>query len=397
MKKPTIDQMLIASIPSGGNQNHPFVQRVMQSIHQDRNGFGHALHALETPQKRTFLVRLRHLPKLTLLVLVILAMVVISGTAYAAYRLWLHPRTHTESFQENNKRIAAVVNLENCKDLGSQATFEIKRGSTLKPEEIDEVLQAKCELSAIENWSSTTWKADPLTMILTYPGGLTVQDISSNNVTFVEDSGDRQTYALTAETVFVEDGQLVSQKAIKKDDAVSTVVRHHYADENGGAPTKSELLAVVKLGLPARYYTSQVQNQIVQRAMCAGNAQETCTLGSLIDVFPGDEGQTLPYPRPSGDAFTIQGELVDTDGEYFTLKGSSGKLYTVQTTSNFISAFNANNSKDYGGLTIKRGDTLLVTYAQRSEADHQAIHPSEVLSVQLVTEITSKQDSLKKY
>jgi hypothetical protein len=40
---------------------------------------------------------------------------------------------------------------------------------------------------------------------------------------------------------------------------------------------------------------------------------------------------------------------------------------------------------------------LVVRYAQDPEVDHQAVRSGEVLAVQLVTEITDKNNNLKKY
>ncbi len=106
---------------------------------------------------------------------------------------------------------------------------------------------------------------------------------------------------------------------------------------------------------------------------------------------------TLPYPRPAGETYEIQGELVASEGEHFKLKGSSGKVYAIQTTEDVIGAFNKNHAKAYGGLTIGIGDILVVRYAQQPGGDSQVVSPYEVLFVGLVTEITNKNNQLKKY
>ncbi|HTE22397.1 MAG TPA: hypothetical protein VK674_05145 [Candidatus Limnocylindria bacterium] len=396
MKNATIEQILIASAPVGGDHDHPFVQKVMGSIRQER-AFNQVLRESGATEKPSFITKLRHLPKLALIALAILTTLVLTGTAYAAYRLWLSPQARTGSYQENDNRKAAVIDLENCKNYGDQVTFELKRGSTLKPEEIDKVVQARCELDAIASWAGSTWKTELPASVQYSPSALTVQDISPDTISLIEEGRDQRTFALNHETIFIQSGQPATKRDIKKGDALLTVVRYHYADENGGAPTSSELLALVKVELSAHYYSWRVQNQIAERAACIGNTQETCTHGSGVDVFPRDEAMTLPYPRPTGETYEIQGEIVALEGKLFKLKGSSGKLYTVQTTEDVIGTFNENYAEAYGGLTIEIGDMLVVRYAQDPEADHQAVRSGEVLAVQLVTEITDKNNNLKKY
>ncbi len=273
MKHATIDQLLIASIPVGSD--HVFVERVMLSVRQGKNPFDRALRHTPDAARRTLLARIRHLPKIALIALAILATITITGTAYAAYRLWLSPQARTGSYQENDNRKAAVIDLKNCKFYGEQATFELKRGSTLKPEEIDKVVQARCELDAISSWAGSTWRTELPASIMYSPSALTVQDISADNIALLEEGQQQQTFALNHETIFIQNGQPALKKAIKKGDSVLTVVRYHYADESGGTPTKSELLALVK-------------SRLTCSVLFLADTKSNRGAGSLYRQYPGN-------------------------------------------------------------------------------------------------------------
>lgn len=378
MAKITIDQALLASYEATANT--AFITRVMDN--------------LEQPKMNTIFASLRRAPKFALALAAVVGVLAISGTAYAAYQLWLKPNASVQQFGQNQEgRDEALVAFKNCQD-NAQARYEVKSSASLNPQEIEQLLRARCEMDAITRWADASLPQTSRENSMVYPGAFTIAKIDGTTVS-LRGKDSNPTVAITDQTTVVVDGAAVAATALHVGDTVATVERLTYGPE-GGSPTSRTLLGLVALQMRAEFYEPSMQNRVAERKTCYGNPAETCVQSGSIDVYPRN-GENNSAPVTPGDMFEIQGRIVEHNGNTVRIKASSGAIYTIAAPLDMLAKFNTQNSGDYQGTKIVVGDMLAVRYSQKASDDHKNVQPQQLQSVNLLIEVINKQDPIKKY
>jgi hypothetical protein len=374
--KQPIEQRLIAA-GEGKGTNESFVLRTMQKIKSASAG---ALFdaALTPPKRRSLWQRYIHLPKYAMLAIAFGTCALVSGTAYAAYSLWLSPSAQVRSVQNKYGRDQALISLKNCSGSDSKVTVEITKGSTGTPEGAAASELARCELQAVQSWAMRNLHADPSTVMF----ALVVQKTSANSITTTfSGSADETTYTVPSGTPVIFQGKAIRLSDLRKGDAAVVVTTDHKTAK-----------AVVKMSVPAIYYASdEVNNAYHDRQPCYGNGTASCINLPNLDVLRSGEGGANPdYHGAAG--YEIQGKLVSYTPSAFVLEATDGARYTVHTDSDVIGAFNSGNPYQQG-VTINPGDVLMVMYEQPKGGNPKDIQPRQYHEIQLMLQGFSKKAS----
>lgn len=380
MAEVTIDQALVASY-EGSYANTAFIEKVMSTITPE-------------PKNNTFFAKLRHTPKYALVIAAITGMLVISGTAYAAYQLWFKPGVTVNQFEQNQYgRNEALVTFQNCQK-DANVRYEVKSAANLNAEQVGQLLRARCEMDAINKWGASVSPTTTGVPPVAYPGAFTVTKIDGSTVSLHSPTYNT-TVNVTDKTVAIVDGVPVTPSNLKVGDTVTYVEYNTYGPE-GGHPTSRTLYAIVVLQLPAEFYDNNLQNMVAVRKACLGNTTETCVESGSIDVYPRNGESNIAKVEP-GDGYELQGRIVALDSASVSLKASSGTIYTFTAPYDVIARFNTQHSADYGGMAIGVGDMLSILYTKKQGEDPKTVRPNQLRSVSLMIEVVAQQDGYKKY
>ncbi len=378
MDKITIEQALIAS-QSGSAQSNNFTERVMKSIKNKRR----LTLLFNIPSK---------FAKLAMTLVAICCAALTTGAVYAAYQIWLAPSVEVQPTGQNQ----VLATFTNCNTIAS-ARYEIRSGSSLNSKEISQILQARCEISAIQTWENSQ-NTNNNQLVLESDEAYLVTSVSGAKIS-LQSSDLNKDVIVTNKAQFFVNGISSSADSIQVGDAVFYVERNTY-NQSGGSPTKSDLLAIFKMDLPVEAYSVNKQNLVIERTTCLGNPDDSCLADSAsIDVYPrGDEAAYMANTPESGDLYEVQGEIVSISAASFTLQGSSGALYQIDTPQNIIDEFNKKDSGNYGHHTIQVGDKLSVFYWQGLDDDHKAIKADQLAKVSLLMQTgDNKTETTTKY
>ncbi|HEY1835703.1 MAG TPA: hypothetical protein VGG13_02680 [Candidatus Saccharimonadales bacterium] len=376
MKKATLEQRLLASRPAD-TTNHAFVTRTMDAVRIARGNetFSDILRTTNATKKEHLFMKLRHLPRFAAISIIIAGLAAVSGTAYAAYQLWLKPTATVQSSSHNQ----ALIKLRNCEQYGGNTGLHvvINKSSGLSAAETAKYIQANCEINAVQSWAMATFQGKVKAasdILLPY----SIQAVQGNAIT-LHDGSALQHIQVNSQTIYAANGALVTKKAIAAGDTVAYVV-----DEKDGALVR----AIVKLNLPFKYYSSNSDaNAFFVRNTCSGDPQAWCVNADSLDVL--HSGEAGANPSATGNWYEIQGALVSHSATAFTIKDTSGVTHIIPTTSNIIATFNAGNT--YGNISINTDDVLDVTYRQPTTANHGVVRANQVESVELLMSKISKQ------
>lgn len=382
--KATIEQCLIDAGDHLPHGNSAFVETTMQAIRKKQvsETFASVLRRTNATKKERFIMKLKHLPKAAIMGLAVAGVLVVSGSAFAAYQLWLSPSASLEGAKQNQYgRTEALVKLQHCAQLSisRDISAEIKPHSGLSPEDAAKVLQAYCEINAMQNWAITGLQVHPSAVMFPY----TIDQMSGAALK-VSAGNDARNLPLSRSTRYIVGGGYADRGQFHPGDSIAYVA-------NGASAT----LAVIKLSLPATYYTNEKQNAIATREACPGNPQDSCLAAGGITIFPRNT-EGMANTQASGKHLQIQGKLVGHTGATFTLKSSSGASYTIAASSDAIQEFNTRYAQNYSGTTVELGDTLNVMYAQPSGADPHKVTADQINSIDLLAEV-SKTGLINKY
>lgn len=412
MKKVSFDTQLIASAPTNSTHDKSFTDRVMSKLKSLPAGVDFI------PNKNTvmqsFFSRLSYLPKFVVVLLAVAALTLLSGTAYAAYKvLWEQPQVTTHIPTSNEfGRTQIVAKFENCIDQSNEATFEIKSGSKLDSTEVGEILQARCELMAIQNWSGENAVqpgsdrvpeegVSQSSMVMVYPSASKVVSISNTELSLTGDEyAPEGSLDLNESTQFIANNTVTTRDQIRAGDTVlfvQNIVTNDLTARNenneyvtSGMPTSREITYVIKVNLPFEYYNASKQNQIAQRQDCLGNTQDSCVQAQLIDLYSSSPSGHNTQKR------TIQGIITEHKGNTITIQASSGRTFTINTPYDIVSKFNQNTAAN-NGLSIGQGDLIQASYIVKKDDKPLTLNDSNILSVQLGLNIIRKNDSVEKY
>lgn len=410
MSNNSLEARIIAAKPENDLNQSPFTQKVMREVSkQSAETFTQIIRRTGVAHKqRRIIVKLRTANKSALIALALLGALVISGSAYAAYKLWLSPDVRLQnSSTDSYKRRQLLFSTKNCETNPNsnekKFQYELKSGSTLSETDATKVMQAKCEMGQINKWAYSKWKMNDLSTMLSTDLVYEVTNISDKIAMVSTYSGitsNTESAPISDKTLWIEDGMEISKSSVAPKDTVYPIQKYTYKDERGGSPIRQELLAVIKLSLPEKYYSPDLQNQLTERSTCVGNTAESCLAGGAsLDVFPlGNEGTTNTGLRTDTplEYYTIEGMLSSHHPTSFTIVSRSGKTYTIHSSGDILEKFNSTKKSVYGkGVAI--GDTLSVSYYQKHDQDHAAIMQNDITRIILLLELDQKNSPLQKY
>jgi hypothetical protein len=402
-----------------------FTDKVMESL-QPSAIFTNQIRRMNVNKKETFIMKLKHLPKFAIIAIAIAALAVTGGTTYALYKaLWERPSvTVNEPTTNQFGRTQVIASFENCSNQSDQTTFEIKRGSTLDPSEIGKILQARCEIEALREWSGANKSparpdasireaegTSSASMVMVSPVASKIVSLDATSLTLTGDEYNtpKEPLTLTAQTQYIVDGQQVSADAIKSGDTVLYVYDQTSEFttkkiENGydttSRITNEVTTGIIKVDLPSEYYGPGKQNQIAEREPCENNVQDSCVQTSAIVLYEDWSGSLQGYDDPNNlikEYRYIQGVITEHNGATVTIQSSSGRTFTITTPTDVITGFNQTRSGSYNGITLGAGDLLMVRYIVDKTDDGLNLEGSEVLSVYVGLNKIQKGDPEQKY
>lgn len=378
-----IEPQLIAA-GDGKGANEAFVLQTMEKLKAASASavFDKALK----PQKHVSLwQRFLRLPKYAMLAIILGVCALVSGTAYAAYSLWLSPSAQVQSVENKYGRDQALISLKNCSGSGDKVTVEITKGSKGTPEGAAASELARCETQAVQAWAIQSLHGEPSNVLFPFSNlGWTKDSIT---VQFNGPADDRPvTYHITADTPIIFQGKPIALSKLSKADTLAIVTADNHTAR-----------AVVKLSLPAKYYMSdEVNNDYHDRQPCYGNPAASCINLPSLDVNRDGEGGANPdYQGAEGRE--IQGKLLSYTVSQFVLQATDGTQYTVHTASDVIGTFNQSNP--YGAtdnITIEPGDVLMIMYTQAKGDDPKVIQSNQYHMIQLLLQGFSKRATTAK-
>ncbi|RYF27088.1 MAG: hypothetical protein EOO17_06425, partial [Chloroflexi bacterium] len=162
MKKLSIEQQILAARPTRSTNDIAFTNTVMDAV-RGRELISSQFRTKNVNQKETFMMKLKNLHKPALVAIALAVTLATAGTAYAVYQLWPKPSVETSQPSTNQTgRIETSAKLENCGDQQrNQSKYEIKKGSAILAEQVPQILQAYCELQAIQKWAPSIIGLEP--------------------------------------------------------------------------------------------------------------------------------------------------------------------------------------------------------------------------------------------
>lgn len=413
----------------------PLTQSVIRQIKQ-RAALTNQLHPTNKEPRKSMFIKLRALHGTGLAVAAIATIMLVSGVAYAAAQFL------PDLIRVINKGVNSIGRIEytapafgDCYGPGDLKTdvFEVLPTAKISDEDVEKTLRAKCELMGIDKFTSDKWPTygqhkkwkEGDTIYYTRPDILgTVVSVNKHKLVIRLTEGLESTKTYTtfeghALQAFSR-GQRIDVSTIKPGDFVFSLVRVSetyrapqtlykadnvsYVSQPNNSPKPRGLVAVVKMSLPERYYTS-MQQYIYEVKPCFGNPDERCTngpIGPSIDVFPreGGEGASNPYVRTDTTGLVgreVNGILTAITVDSLTIKASSGALYTVRIPKSWIDAYNTTYAPAYDSFSphptavrVHVGSWIGVLYRQKSEEDRAHIALPDIIKITLLTDIAVK-------
>lgn len=424
MKDLKFDFLLAAAKPDGYLNNKNFTDKVMRQI-QHSEILSSAVRNMDVNKKETFIMRLKYLPKFVIIAIAIATLTITGGATYALYKvLWEHPSVSVDKPTKNQfGRTQVIASFENCSNQSDEATFEIKRGSTLDPSEVEKILQARCELDAIAEWSGADEipeGPDPsireaegtssATSTMVSAGASKIVHIDESAIVLEanQNGTSEKPLVLTPDTQFIAGNHQVDKSAIHAGDNVLYVNDYSYefvTKKKGGgydtstSSTGSVTTHVIKVDLPAVYYGPEKQNQIAEREPCMNNKQDSCVQTSAIVLYENYSGSLQGFDDPNNatkEYRDIQGIIIEHNGATVKIQSSSGRIFTITTPSDIITDYNGTRGSS-NNIPVIIGDLLMIHYIVNKSDDGLSLSGLEINSVYVGLNKLQKGDVDEKY
>jgi hypothetical protein len=412
MKYNNFERKLIASRPHDYVANQAFADRVMEKINNPEI-LGTQMRSMNVTKKETFMTKLKHLPKLAVVAIVLGALLILSGTAYATYQFfWAKPSVHLDQLTTSTSgREEAILSTKECGPLAAQH-YELKNGATITADRIPAIVEAQCELKSIDTWAQSVYQdvstpqpkdGSPYDETFVRVSMAThLQAIQKDSVTFAaidKYAMPAQSFATSPSVKYIVNGKEDKQSSIHTGDVVAYVVtsKLHLTQtkdggySGGGMPAQT-LVAVVKLSMPFEDYDQLAWQSLAERSPCIGNPDENCIAGGAsIDLYMGGNSKI-----PEGTTMKeIQGVVTALDGRTVSIKASSGTIYRVTTPTDVITDYNVNKAaQHYNNQKVVIGSSIDVNYNEAPDAHATDINASYM---RFMIELVSKGDPVKAY
>lgn len=411
-----VDYKIIMARPESVSGTATFTDAVMARI------------STKKKRERIWLGRALRKSPVVMVAVIIASLLAISGVAYAVSYLWpqLSLNISSSGTSSSGRKEVAVLS-ETCSPDIANKKYELKSNATISEKEVPAVIAAECNRAAIDKWAHATFPqyfthSDPSKLATARPeqsqeiamvsSAWVIKSISAEAITFaaIDEYQPEHTLSIPTSTKFVVDHQYKTWRDIHVGDAVAYVSKQTYSSPENcsgdgcGAPTNETLLAIVKLDQPFKYY--RLFGSLVELFGCQGNPQDTCHTGNIggIDVYMNDAN----YGRMTVDGplvmAQVEGVIQSYDTSSIRLKTTSGRVVSIATDYNVLANFNQTRAGGYAAYsvgndaTIQPGDTLSVTYLQRSgHSNDTTIQLSDTAQISLLLELVHKADPIKKF
>jgi len=417
MKDLDFDALLLAAKPDDYLADTKFTDTVMQKV-QHSEILLSAVRKMDVNKKETFIMKFKHLPRIAIVAIALGALVVVSTGAYAAYQLlWAKPEVHViESKTSVSGRDEVLLSTSGC-DTTSSTRYELKKGATIEADRISAVVQAHCELQAIENWAQQLYgdqampglnglenNSKPVRQTIVVTSMAThLQMKQENSLTFagLDTYGwPKNTLKADKNVKYIVDGKNSTADEIKEGDPVVYVATGNISmtrNQNGSIDTDNNpertLVAVIKLSMPFEDYDQFAWQSLSERETCYGNPNDDCVAGGAsIDLYMGGGNAGI-----SGNTIMkeIQGNVVGLNKYKTSIRSSSGTIFTVTTPTDVISDYNINKAgRYYNNQEVILGSSISVQYAEDKNAQATEISASYM---RFQIELVSKGDPVKAY
>lgn len=364
---PSIDSLLIAA-----------------RTHQIKDGFTHAvmqnISNLPTPprEKKRIFTYIRSLQPAYLMALFVITLVALSGISYATYRLWIAPQVSVMDTERNDRgNQEFTLSLQNCNfgATGLEATKE------MDVDEVDKHAHAECERSAVQDWARTEWKYITESTTLSTSSVSTFDYTDHDTIFFSE--GYIKEATISQDTKVIIDGVEGRFSDIERGDTIILVERLHYGPERGH-PMNREVLALVKVALPLKYYDLSNQARLRRQFTCFGTLEQ-CVDHPMIEVYS---------TGTPGDA-ALQAKVIEiADDRHLTLEARSGAKYHLEVDPAITREFNDSHAPQYyKGHAVKEGVWLDISFMQ-DENSPNTISPDQLRIMHIFTNSSNPKDEL---
>ena len=420
MKDHLLDARLTAARPKNHKGDSAFTDKVMANI-KSPEILSSAVRNMDVNKKETFIMKFKHLPKFAVVAIGLAVALALSGTAYATYQLlWPNPDASvSKPTTSTSGRTEVSLLFSSCGEAQAPERYELKRDASINKDQIEGVVKAQCELQAINEWAMKTYKqgkdggfgdarTTPVPQVSAATHILTKTDAS---VTFAGQEKYRTsatTLEVSKDVRYIANGMDVAPSNITSNDPVVYVTLSATKQtpkedcttdacrEFGEYRGVQTLVAIVKLDKPFENYDQFAWQSLTERSVCIGNPNDLCLTGysGSIDLYSNTQPRGLKKNMMTKE---IQGVIAQINGATYTIKSSSGSLYTFTTPTDVVSTFNNHQSADYNNQKIQVGNTLSVSYVENENEHTKKIGVDTLFSVTIKLEVTRKGDAPKLY
>lgn len=400
----SIEQQIIGSRPKNMSSNLEFSDAVMKKI-TSREIISAQFRKTNVKQKETFIMKLRSLPTFTLIAIIFVSVLLLTGTVYAVVETVKSNIKINDSGTNQYGREELNVTANNCPSMSKNgAIYELKRDANLGVDDGAKTLQARCEIDIV---NSSLTKSDPNVFPTPFRFGETdkINAIDGSTITF----------AKSGKIEIKNDSKFFSGlNELSKDDIKvgATVFVYPNSSSNFKRDSAAEPLSVYVLSQASKYYGLDYQSYVNERGPCPGNATRICLKPSNINhtELVIAHGGGYYSGGVNLDFKEVQGKVTDYNNTSFTLDVGDGVIYTFKTNSNIIKKYN--NSDVYGlskiddiyahtnpeDLKVNKGDSLSVIYIGATAETSRIVDWSKIVTTSLMVErIPSDLSVLKKY
>ena len=391
-----IESKLVAARRTSEN-NDVFVDQVMDAIETRATNRRVIRTTNEQLNKETFIMKLRKLPAIALIAIVLAAMIGLGGVSYAAVKLIESNKPAVKETHVNQKGKTELTTEANaCRDLEQTRSerYELKEGIGLSAGEAAKYINAHCHLLLInERLSLQGWM-----LASGMPGGV---------ITGIQDGivsirmNDKLYESRDGVDFYDHDLRQISLSDFKVGDTVLV-----YRDMRPGS-TDSPVKGIFKPVEALKYYDASMQQNIRTVKPCLNNERMDCVVPSnynAVTLIVSQGGSVVPAQPASKD---MQGKLVEHANDHFTLENNGHKV-TFQTPYDIVARYNQTTVHGLAGLEsiyantdpevlkIVVGDSLSLFYA--ADSNETTIPWSNVGVITLMVEREPADTSvLRKY